>query len=125
MQPALRYYRQTHLEYLWLHFLVAVVLIFTSVFWFVLPYFMINYGNYTTTALQQVLILAGLYIAPSFIITLHCWFINFQAAMKWKKNHPNENIWRWLLRFQSISIVIVIVFTTVIYTSLFIIDMIR
>lgn len=124
MQAALKYLRQTHLEYLWLHFLVAVVLIVTSVFWFVVPYFIISYGNYTITTLQQIFILGTLYSAPSFFITLHCWFINFKAALKWKESHPEESIWRWLLRFQSITIVIVIIFTSIIYSSLFIIDMI-
>ena len=124
MQAAFRYFRQTHLEYRWLHFLAAVVLVFTSVFWFVVPYFIISYGKYTTTALQQILILGTLYTAPSFLITLHCWFINFKAAMKWKENHPDESFWHWLLRFQSITIIIVIIFTSIIYSSLFIIDMI-
>ena len=124
VQAALKYYRQTHLEYLWLHFLVAVVLIVTSVFWFILPYFMISYGNYTTTIFQQTLIIIGLYTAPSLLITLHCWFINFKAALKWKSNHPEESIWRVCLKFQLITIIIVIGFTTIIYSSLFIIDMI-
>ncbi len=125
MQRALIYFRQTHLEYLWLHFLVAVVLVFTSVFWFVIPYFIISYGKYTPSTLQQILIIGTLYTAPSFLITLHCWFINFKAALKWKETHPGESIWRWLLRFQFITIVIVITFTSIIYSSLFIIDMIR
>ncbi|MER2127903.1 hypothetical protein NSQ62_08545 [Solibacillus sp. FSL H8-0523] len=125
MQTALKYFRQTHLDYLWLHFLVAVVLVFTSVFWFVVPYFIISYGKYSPSTLQKILILGTMYTAPSFLITLHCWFINLKAALKWKEKHPDGSIWTWLLRFQSITIVIVIVFTSIIYSSLFIIDMLR
>ena len=125
MQAALKFLRQAHLDYLWLHFLVAVVLVFTSVFWFVVPYFIISYGKYTPSTLQQILILGTLYTAPSFLITLHCWFINFKAALKWKEMHPDVSIWAWLLRFQSITILIVIAFTSIIYSSLFLIDMIR
>ncbi|HEY4622394.1 hypothetical protein MKX47_11265 [Solibacillus sp. FSL R7-0668] len=125
MEAAFKYFRQTHQDYLWLHFLVAVVLVFTSVFWFVVPYFIISYGKYTVSTWQQVMLLGALYTAPSLIITLHCWFINFKAAMKWKENHPDESSWRWLLRFQTITILIVIVFTSIIYSSLFVIDMIR
>lgn len=125
MQIALKYFRQTHHEYLWLHFLVAVVLIFTSVFWFIVPYFIISYGKYTISAWQQVMLLCALYTAPSLIITLHCWFINFKAVMKWKESQPEECGWRWLVRFQTITIVIVIAFTSLIYSSLFVIDTIR
>ncbi|MGN7477294.1 hypothetical protein ACTHOQ_05520 [Solibacillus silvestris] len=124
MQAALKYYRQVHSEYLWLHFLVAVVLVFTSVFWFVLPYFMINYGNYSTTAFQQLLILIALYTVPSFIVTMHCWFINFKAALRWKKSYPEESVWRWFLKFQSITFLTVVLFSSVIFSSLFIIDMV-
>ncbi|AMO85671.1 hypothetical protein MKY07_10145 [Solibacillus sp. FSL W7-1472] len=125
MQAALKHYRQTHSEYLWLHILAAVVLVFTSVFWFVLPYFMIHYGKYTTNVFQQSLLLIALYTIPSIFITLHCWFINFKAALRWKKSYPKECVWRWSLRFQFITISIVVLFTSVIYSSLFIIDMIR
>lgn len=125
MEAALKYFRQTHHEYLWLHFLVAVVLIFTSVFWFVVPYFIISYGKYTISIWQQVMLLCALYTAPSLIITLHCWFINFKAAMKWKENHPEVSFWRWLVRFQSITVIVAVVFTSIIYSGLFIIDLIR
>ncbi|MEG0383788.1 hypothetical protein [Solibacillus cecembensis] len=122
---ALKLFRQTHLEYLWLHFLMAVVLIFTSVFWFVLPYFIISYGNYTPSIWLQSFLLVALFIIPSLLITLHCWFINFQAAQKWKKEHPDENMWRWVFRFQSFTFIIVISFTAIIYSLLFIIDQMR
>lgn len=125
MEAAFKYFRKTHQDYLWLHFLVSVVLVFTSVFWFVVPYFIISYGKYSVSTWQQVMLLGALYTAPSLIITLHCWFINFKAAMKWKENHPEESGWRWLMRFQTITILIVIVFTSIIYSSLFVIDMIR
>lgn len=125
MQAALKYYRQTHLDYLWLHFLVAVVLMVTSVFWFVLPYFIINYGQYTTTIFGQLVLLLSLFVFPSLLITLHCWFINFQAALNWKRNHPHENVWHWFFKFQTITFIIVVAFTTIIYSSLFMIDMIR
>lgn len=125
MQAVLKFYRQIHLEYLWLHFLVAVVLAFTSVFWFVLPYFMISYGQYTTTVIEQTFLLMALFVLPSIIITLHCWFINFQAALKLKRDYPHESAVRWVFRFQSMTIVIVVMFTSVIYTLLFIIDTFR
>ncbi|MEG0471036.1 MAG: hypothetical protein RR588_01755 [Solibacillus sp.] len=125
MRIALKLLRQTHLQYLWLHFLVAVVLLFTSVFWFVLPYFIVSYGTYTPSYWLQTLLLMALFITPSLLITLHCWFINFQAAQKWKKDYPNENTWRWMLRFQTVTFIIVISFTAIIYSLLFIIDQIR
>lgn len=125
MQAALKYYRKVHSEYLWLHFLVAVVLVFTSVFWFVLPYFVISYGKYTITAFQQLLSIVALYTIPAFFITLHCWFINFKAARRWKRRNPHENVWSWFIKFQSITFLIVVLFTSVIYSSLFIIDMLR
>ena len=125
VEAALKYYRQVHSEYLWLHLVVAIVLLFTSVFWFVLPYFVISYGKYTTTTFQQVGILMGLYTFPSLIVTLHCWFINFKAALRWKKENPHECVWRWSIKFQTITIFIVILFTSVIYSSLLVIDMIR
>lgn len=104
MQAALKHYRQTHSEYLWLHILAAVVLVFTSVFWFVLPYFMIHYGKYTTNVFQQSLLLIALYTIPSIFITLHCWFINFKAALRWKKailrNVYGGRLGSNLLRFQ-------------------------
>ena len=93
-------------------------------FWFVLPYFIISYGLFDTL-FQQLMFVFGLFLLPSFIITLHCWFINFKAALHWKKNHPNENVVRWLVKFQSLTIAIVMVFTAVITSSLFFIDSIR
>ena len=125
MQAALKYYRKVHSEYLWLHFLVAVVLVFTSVFWFVLPYFVISYGKYTITVFQQLLTVIALFTIPAFLVTLHCWFINFKAALRWKKRNPKENVWSLVFKFQSITILIVMLFTSVIYSSLFIIDMLR
>ncbi|MER2037238.1 MAG: hypothetical protein ABS944_03765 [Solibacillus sp.] len=125
VQAALKYFRQTHLEYLWLHFLVAVVLVVTSVFWFVLPYFMISYGQYSITIIGKLLMILALFLLPSMLLTLHCWFINFQAALKWKRIHPQECVWRTLFKFQSRTIIIVIIFTSIIYSILFIIDMIR
>lgn len=125
VQAAFKYYRKVHSEYLWLHFLVAVVLVFTSVFWFVLPYFVISYGKYTITVFQQLLSVIALFTIPAFLITLHCWFINFKAALRWKKRNPNEKVWSLVFKFQSITILIVMLFTSVIYSSLFIIDMLR
>ncbi|MEK4425648.1 hypothetical protein [Solibacillus sp. FSL K6-1523] len=122
---ALKLFRQTHIEYLWLHFLMALVLIFTSVFWFVLPYFIISYGTYSPSIWLQTFLLLALFILPSLFITVHCWFINFQAAQKWKTEHPHENIWRWFFRFQSFTFIIVITFTAIIYSLLFIIDQMR
>lgn len=124
LQTALKYFRQAHLEYLWLHFLVAIVLIVTSVFWFILPYYIISYGLFETF-LQQFTFVLALFLVPSFFITLHCWFINMKAALKWKENHPNENVMRWVLKFQSITIAIVIIFTAIIMSTLFFIDMVR
>lgn len=125
LRMALKLFRQTHLDYLWLHIVVAAMLIFKSAFWFVLPYFIISYGTYTPSVWLQALLLMALFITPSLLITLHCWFINFQAAKKWKREHPDENMWRWLLRFQSVTFMIVISFTAIIYSLLFIIDQIR
>lgn len=124
LQAALQYFRKAHLDYLWLHAIVAVVLIVTSVFWFVIPYFIITYGLYNTI-FEQLLFIFVLILMPSLIITLHCWFINFKAALNWKKNHPSESVWRLVFKFQSITIVIVIIFTAVITTGLFVIDTIR
>jgi hypothetical protein len=124
LQAAFQYFRQAHQQYLWLHVIVAIVLMITSVFWFVLPYYIVSYGLFETV-MEQFVFFIVLFLWPSLLITLHCWFINFQAAVNWKKNHPNESVWRWMIKFQSITIVIVIVFTAFIITGLFFIDAIR
>ena len=121
---AFKYFKKAHLDYLWLHFIVAFVLFVTSVFWFVLPYYIVSYGIFETYV-EQLPYFIGLFLLPSIIVTLHCWFINFKAAVYWKKNHPNDSVWRWMVKFQSFTIAIVIVFTSVILSGLFFIDTIR
>ena len=121
LQAAYKYFRQAHVDYLWLHSIVAVVLIVTSVFWFVLPYYIVSYGLFETIV-EQLLYSMALLLLPSVLITLHCWFINFKAAVNWRENYPNVSVWHWVVRFQFITIVIVNVYSAVIISGLYFID---
>lgn len=125
MKVAFKYYGQIHRDYLWLHAIFIVILMITSVFWFILPLFIFSYGNYIPSFPVQLVLMMFLFIFPSIIVTLHCWVISFHAAVKWQKQHPGENLWKWLLRFQSMAFGVVIVFSTIIYSAILLIDTIR
>lgn len=125
MRTAFKYYGQVHREYMWLHGIFTVFLALTSVFWFIVPLFIFSYGYYPPTVPLQLLFVLLLFVFPSIFVTLHCWFISFQAARKWQEKHPHENLWKWLIRFQSMAYFVVIAFTSVIYSLLLIIDYLR
>ncbi|MEK4229372.1 hypothetical protein [Solibacillus sp. FSL H8-0538] len=125
MRAAFKYYGQIHREYLWLHAIFTTVLAVTSVFWFILPFFIFNYGYYTPIFPLQLFFVLVLFVFPSLFVTLHCWFISFRAAKKWLEQHPHESLWKWFLCFQSMAFFVVIIFTSIIYTLLLIIDYIR
>ena len=124
MKEAFHFYRSIHRKYLWLHVFFLIFLLLTSVFWFVLPFYIVNYGDYEPTLLLKVLCILFLCIFPSVFITIHCWFISFIAAKKWREQKVGESFIVWLIRFQAMAFLVVLVFTVIIYALFLIIDVI-
>ena len=124
MKEAFHFYRGIHRQYLWLHVLFLILLLLTSVFWFVLPFYIVNYGDYEPTLLLKVVCILFLVVFPSVFITLHCWFISFIAAKKWREQKGGERFVLLLIRFQAMAFFVVVVFTAIIYSLFLIIDVI-
>ena len=124
MKEALHFYRGIHRQYLWLHALFLILLLLTSVFWFVLPFYIVNYGDYEPTLLLKVVCILFLVVFPSVFITLHCWFISFIAAKKWREQKGEERFVLLLIRFQAMAFFVVLVFTCIIYSLFLLIDVI-
>ncbi|WP_332645439.1 hypothetical protein [Lysinibacillus sp. 54212] len=122
MKEALRFYGEVHKQYWWLHFIVLILLLFTSLFWYVLPFYIVSYGNYDPSFLIRIILLLFLFIFPSVFITFHCWFISFAAAKKWVEQKPEKKKWAWLFIFQTMAYVIVILFTVLIYSMFSVVD---
>ncbi|MER1987705.1 MAG: hypothetical protein ABS949_03730 [Solibacillus sp.] len=125
MRTAFKYYRQVHREYLWIHVIYLCVLLVTSVFWFILPFYIFYYGQYPPNIPLQLLFMGLLLLIPAAVVTLPSWFISFQAACKWAIKHPGACKWRWLLRFQAMAFSVVVMFTAIILCMMFIIDVLR
>ena len=125
MKEAFHFYRSIHRQYWWLHVLFSVVLLLTSVFWFVLPFYIVNYGDYEPTLLLKLVCIAFLCIFPSVFVTLHCWLISFIAAKKWREYKDGESFVLSLIRFQAMAFFVVLVSTAVIYVLFLLIDVIR
>ena len=125
MKEAFHFYRSIHRQYWWLHVFFSLVLLLTSVFWFVLPFYIVNYGDYEPTLLLKLVCIAFLCIFPSAFVTLHCWWISFIAAKKWREHKGEERFGLWLIRFQAMAFFVVLIFTAVIYVLFFLIDIIR
>lgn len=125
VRTAFRYYGQVHREYMWLHIIYFCVLLVTSVFWFILPLYIFYYGQYQANVPLQLMLLGVLFLIPTVVVTLHCWFISFQAACKWAKQFPNESKWKWVLRFQAMAFFVASSFIVTIFTMMFFIDLIR
>lgn len=115
MREAFRFFGDVHKQYLWLHIIVVLLLLFTSLFWFILPFYIVIYGNYEPSFILRILLLFFLCIFPSIFITIHCWFISYAAAKKWVEQKPGQKKWAWLFIFQSMAFIIVIIFTISIY----------
>ena len=124
MKEAFHFYRSIHRQYLWLHVLFLILLLLTSVFWFVLPFYIVNYGDYEPTLLLKVVCILFLVVFPSVFITLHCWFISFIAAKKWREQKGEERFVLLLIRFQAMAFFVVLVFTCIIYSLFLLIDVI-
>jgi hypothetical protein len=125
MKEAFQFYGDVHRKYLWLHVIFSLVLVMTSVFWFVLPFYIVNYGNYEPTFMLNVACGIFLCVFPSFVITLHCWFISFEAAKSWIMRKEGESLLRWFMRFQAMAFLVVIGFTSIIYLLFLVIDIVR
>lgn len=125
MKEAFQFYGDIHRRYLWLHVIFSLVLIMTSVFWFVLPLYIVNYGNYQPSFALSVACGIFLCVFPSIFITLHCWFISFAAAKSWSRREAGESLLRWMMRFQAMAFMVVIGFTSVIYFLFLVIDIVR
>ena len=124
MKEAFHFYRGIHRRYLWLHVLFSILLFLTAVFWFVLPFYIINYGDYEPTLLLKLVSILFLCIFPSIFVTLHCWVISFIAAEKWREQKSGESFILWLIRFQAMAFLVVLVFTIIIYALFLLIDII-
>ena len=124
MKEAFHFYRGIHRQYLWLHALFLILLLLTSVFWFVLPFYIVNYGDYEPTLLLKVVCILFLVVFPSVFITLHCWFISFIAAKKWREQKGEERFVLLLIRFQAMAFFVVLVFTCIIFSLFLLIDVI-
>ena len=125
MKEAFHFYRDIHRQYWWLHVLFSILLLLTSVFWFVLPFYIVNYGDYEPTLLLKMVCILFLCIVPSIFITLHCWFISFIAAKKWLEQKGGQSLVLSLIRFQAMAFFVVLIFTVIIYTLFLFIDVIR
>ena len=125
MKEAFHFYRSVHRQYLWLHVFFSVILLLTSVFWFVLPFYIVNYGDYEPTLLLKIACILFLCVVPSIFITLHCWIISFMAARKWHNRKGEESFFLCVIRFQAMAFFVVIVFTCIIYSLFLVIDLIR
>ncbi len=125
MKEAFRFYGSMQRQYIWLHAIFSLVLLMTSVFWFVLPFYIVNYGNYQPTFTLKVLCGIFLCVFPSIFITLHCWFISFAAAKRWCRRKEGESFMRWFMRFQAMAFFVVIGFTFAIYFLFLVIDIVR
>ncbi|MEO4052609.1 hypothetical protein [Solibacillus sp. CAU 1738] len=125
MKSAFTFYGKVHREYWWLHAIFFVILTITSVFWFILPFFIVSYGYYEPSLILNIILALFLLVSPSMFITLHCWFISYNAAKRWELQYPQENRWLWLVIFQTMAFLVVILFTFIIFSLFFFIDLIR
>ncbi|WP_431030290.1 hypothetical protein [Lysinibacillus sp. LZ02] len=125
MREAFHFYKDVHRQYLWLHVIYAMFLIMTSMFWFVLPFYIVNYGDYEPTLPLKFVCIIFLCIFPSIIVTFHCWFISFTAAKRWRDRRTEESVIGWLIRFQAMAFSIVVVYICIIYSLFLIIDFLR
>lgn len=125
MKDAFSFYGEINREYWWLHTIFFAILAITSVFWFIFPFFVISYGYYEPTVSLKIILGFILIISPSIFITLHCWFISYNAAKRWELKYPEENRWQWLIIFQTMAFFVVIMFTLIIYSLFYLIDIFR
>lgn len=125
MRTAFKYYGRVQREYMWLHVIYFCVLLVTSVFWFILPFYIFYYGQYPPNLFFQLSFMGLLFFVPPAVVTLPSWFISFRAACKWSKQYPDACKWRWWLRFQAMAFVVAAGFTVTILCMIFLIDVLR
>lgn len=123
MREAMTFYGNIHKKFLWLHSIFVILLLVTSLYWFIVPYFIVQYGNFQANLFGQILLAVFICISPSLFTTLHCWVISFYAAKKWAK--VGDSVTKWLLVFQSFAMTISILFTVVILSMFVLIDFVR
>ena len=123
MREAITFYGNIHKKFLWLHCIFVMLLVVTSLYWFIVPYFIVQYGNFHANFAMQIVLAIIICISPSIFTTLHCWFISFYAAKKWTK--VGDSMMKWLIVFQAFAVSISIMFTVVILSLFVIIDFVR
>lgn len=123
MKEAVTFYGNIHKKFLWLHCIFVFLLVITSLYWFIVPYFIVQYGNFHANLFVQILLAIFLCISPTIFTTLHCWFISIYAAKKWTK--VGDSIAKWTIVFQSFAMTISIIFTVVILSLFVLIDFVR
>lgn len=127
MREAIRFYGGVHREFWWLNFSVVILLILTSMYWFVVPFYIVHYGAFEPGIMMKAGLAMFICVAPAIVVTLHCWVISFVAARKWmaKTKLVGKSMLRWWLIFQSFTLSIAICFTAVILLMFFIVDFFR
>lgn len=127
MREAIRFYRGVHRDFWWLNFSMLVLLLVTSVYWFIMPFYIVQYGEFEPTLLMKLGLAIFICIVPAVVVTLHCWIISFIAARKWsaKTKLVGKSVLRWWLLFQSIALTVAISFFATILVLFFIIDFFR
>lgn len=127
MREAIRFYGGVHRDFWWLNFSVVVILMLTSVYWFVVPFYIVQYGAFEPSLLMKMGLALFICVAPAIIVTLHCWVISFVAARKWIGNTKlvGRSMLRWWLIFQSVTLTIAVSFTAIILVLFFVVDFFR
>lgn len=127
MRDAIRFYGHVHREFWWLNLGMIVFLILTSVYWFITPYYIVNYGGFEPTFFVKCLIVVVICILPAIVVTSHCWIISFVAARKWRAQtkRVGESMLRWWFVFQSVTVSIAVLFSATIFILFIIIDFLR
>lgn len=127
MREAIQFYRDVHRDFLWLHFAFIIILLYTSVYWFITPIYIVQYGAFEPTIMLKILLAITICVLPALVVTLHCWLISFIAAKKWIVNTKimSQSVLRWWLIFQTVSIFVVVGFTTIILALFLVVDVLR
>ena len=127
MREAIRFYGHIHRDFWWLNVTMIVFLILTSVYWFITPYYIVNYGGFEPTIFLNFLIVVVICVLPAIIVTFHCWIISFVAARRWiaKTKIVGESMLKWWFVFQSFTVSVAVLFSATIFTLFIIVDFFR
>ena len=117
------FYGSIQRQFIWLHSIFVILLLLTSLYWFIVPYFIVQYGNFDPNIFVSIILALIICISPTLFTTLHCWFISLYAARKWAK--VGGSVAKWVIIFQSFAMSISIIFTVIIFSLFVLIDFVR